>query len=149
MARQIEIEFECGGTFTVSLFEEGAPETCDFIWGLLPLEVKAERSVMSGGLISIPLEGTDFNKLEYVNTMIPVGEIGFLTTFLPHRPMNQPYTQILIPIGNNQAHQMWGIASPVNRFAALSDGSLADMVEVGARIRAQGPEKVTLRQKSA
>ena len=141
MGRKIEIIFEKGGRFVAELYDEGAPETCNYFWERLPFTVPARRSVSSGGLVGANLEGWDFNKLEYVTTMIPQGEVGFLTTNIPHRPMNKPYCQILIPTsGRSQIHQMWGIASPTNRLAKIIEGTIEDVRVVANRVANSGAD---------
>jgi hypothetical protein len=147
MARKMEIEFEKGGKIVAELFNEEAPETCNYVWERLPFTLPARRSVMSGGFIGVNLYDWTFNKLEYANTTIPAGEIGFLSRWIPHTPENKPYCQILISMGSgNQVHQMWGIASPTNRFAKIIEG--LDLVRViGTRLAEQGTENVTYRRK--
>jgi hypothetical protein len=138
MPRKIEIVFEKGGRLVAELYDEEAPETCNYFCERLPFTLPARRSVMSGGIIGVNLEGWNFNKLEYVNTMIPAGEIGFLSTFIPHRPMNNPYCQMLIPMsGRSQVHQMWGIASPTNRMGKIIEG-LENLRAIGNRIANEG-----------
>jgi len=148
MTRKIEIIFEKGGKLVAELYDEAAPETCNYFWDKLPFTLPARRSVSSGGIVGVNLEGWDFKKLEYVNTMIPHGEIGFLSTFIPHRPMNNPYCQMLLPLsGRSQIHQMWGIASPTNRLAKIIEG-MEGLREIGVRIANSGAdgENVTVKR---
>ena len=148
MGRKIEIAFEKGGKLVAELNDEAAPETCNYFWNKLPFTLAARRSVSSGGIVGVNLEGWDFNKLEYVSTMVPYGEVGFLSTFIPHRPMNNPYCQMLLPLsGGSQVHQMWGIASPTNRMAKIVEG-IELLREIGARIANSGAdgENVTVRR---
>ncbi len=147
-AAKIEISFKHGGRFVAQLHQDETPETCKYFLKRLPFTVPTRRASMSGGIIAVPLEGWDFNKLEYVNTVLPEGEIGFLTTFLPHRPANRPYCQMLIPLGGrSQVHQMWGIASPTNRMAKIIEGSLDELRAIGSRMANQGAEgnEITVR----
>ena len=145
--QRIEILFAKGGRFVAQLNEIEAPETCKYFLERLPFTLPSRRATSSGGMVGINLEGWDLNKLEYVQTMIPEGEVGFLTTFIPHRPMNNPYCQMLLPLsGGSQAHQMWGIASPVNRMAKIIEG-LDGLRAVGNRLANKGAdgEDVTVR----
>lgn len=146
MSRKMEIEFERGPKFVATLFDKEAPKTCNFVWNLLPLEeLKVVRATSSGDLMAIPLEGTDFKTLEYVTTMLDPGLIGLVTTFYPIRPMNRPYTQIAISFGKNLIHQMLGLATPINRFAEITEEKVDELTEVATHIAEQGTKKVTIR----
>jgi len=138
-AAKIEILFKNGGRFVAKLRQEACPETCKYFMERLPFSLPTRRASMSGGMVTVSLEGWTFNKLEYVNTMIRAGEIGLLTTFLPHRPANKPYCQMIMPTsGRTQVHQMWGIASPTNRFAEIVEGSMDELGAIARRLANQG-----------
>lgn len=146
MARKIELTFEKGGKIIAELHDEEAPETCNYFCERLPFTLPARRSVMSGGIIGVNLEGWNFNKLEWATSMPRSPVIGFLSTWIPHTPANKPYCQMLIPIGGAQVHQMWGIASPTNRMATIIEG-LDEVRTIGRRIANEGAdgENVTVR----
>tara|TARA_Y100000590_G_C15484428_1_gene925252 strand:- start:233 stop:877 length:645 start_codon:yes stop_codon:yes gene_type:complete len=144
----IEISFSRGGKFVAELRLEGTPKTCEYFLERVPFTLPARRASMSGGIIAVPLEGWDMKELENVNTMLPEGDIGFLTAFLPHRPMNRTYCQFLIPTsGRSQAHQMWGTSSPVNKFGKIVEGEMDEIRAIASRMANEGadPETCTVK----
>ena len=148
MAREIEIEFERGGKFVATLFDEEAPETCNFVWNLLPLErIDACRAMISGAVIDVPIEGKDFKTLEHVYSCLDPGLIGFVTSFFPKRPKSKPRVDILIGYGRNLIHTMSGFVTPTNIFAKITEGTVEQLSKVADRIKEQGIEKVTITRK--
>jgi len=147
LVRKIEFEFERGGKFVAELLEVEAPETCKYICDKLPITYRVRQSTISGETLGINLDGWDFKKLENSNTMVPPGELGFLTTHIPHTPETKLYCQILFAYGPNQIHQMWGRASPTNRFAKTVEGTVKELRDVATRIHEKGRENVTIKIK--
>jgi len=128
---KIVLEFERGGRITGTLFEDRAPRTCRTILESLPVEAEVLHAMWAG-------EEIFFN--------------GFPAEFEYEQPTREvkPGALAMVPRSSSFC-VFYGRAIPrgavdetieVTVFGQVDD--LAAMAEVGARIRRQGVEKVTI-----
>jgi hypothetical protein len=83
MARKIRISFpDDRASATADLLEDDAPNTCDALWELLPLRLKAVHDIWSGHQVVAHLDKSVVLQPENVLTYLPMpGDI-----FYYHRP---------------------------------------------------------------
>lgn len=83
MARKIRISFPGDGvSVTADLLEDDAPNTCDALWAMLPLRLKAIHDIWSGHQVLAHLDNKVVLDPENVLTYLPMaGDI-----FYYHRP---------------------------------------------------------------
>jgi hypothetical protein len=79
MARKIRISFPGdGASVTADLLEDDAPNTCDALWGLLPLRLKAIHDIWSGHQVLAHLDNKVVLDPENVLTYLPMpGDIFY------------------------------------------------------------------------
>ena len=79
MSRKIRISFpNDGASATADLLEDDAPNTCDALWDLLPLRVKAVHDIWSGHQVVAHLDKSVVLQPENVLTYLPMpGDIFY------------------------------------------------------------------------
>ena len=85
MPRKIRISFpDQSASAVADLLEDDCPNTCDAIWGMLPIRLKAVHDIWSGHQVLVHLDSKVVLDPENVLTYIPVpGDI-----FYYYRPPN-------------------------------------------------------------
>ncbi len=128
MPRRIRISFPGESVSAIaSLLEEDCPDTCDALWKLLPLRVKAIHDIWSGHQLLAHLDNKVVLAPENVLTYLPIpGDI-----FYYYRPRNyfrgEPYGRsesAEIGIVYDRDTRPQGPRGPeaVNLFASISSG---------------------------
>lgn len=79
VSRKIRISFpDDGASATADLLEDDAPNTCDALWDLLPLRVKAVHDIWSGHQVVAHLDKSVVLQPENVLTYLPMpGDIFY------------------------------------------------------------------------
>jgi hypothetical protein len=91
-SRKIRISFPDDGVSVVAdLLEEDCPHTCEAIWHLLPLRVKAIHDIWSGHQVLAHLDSTLELPPENVLTYLPVPGDIFYYYRPPHYFRGSPY----------------------------------------------------------
>lgn len=151
MSKQIEIEFERGGKFILSLLEDEAPKTCKLVWDALPIESEAQHAQYSGQLMFWFTPTIRFDELENPKLMgLFPGDLTFNPHFLHKLHVQTPSVAVpqeMLYVYGGCIPADWCGPSPVNHFAKTVQGSLEELVEIGKRTRRQGFEKVWMRRK--
>jgi hypothetical protein len=143
--RRIRISFSDGGpSATADLLEDDAPITCDALWALLPVRVKAIHDIWSGHQVLAHLDNKIVLQPENVLTYIPIPGDIFYYYRPPHYFRGSPYGRsesAEIGIVYDRDTRPQGPRGPeaVNLFANISSGladfarSCEDMISQGQK----------------
>ena len=92
LTRKIRIAFEDGsGSAIADLLDDDAPNTCEALWGMLPLRLTAVHDIWSGHEVLAHLEGSAVLAPENVLTYIPMPGDIFYYYRPPHYVRGAPY----------------------------------------------------------
>lgn len=93
--RQIRLSFVDGsGSAVADLIEDDAPNTCDVLWGMLPLRVNAVHDIWSGHQVLAHLDSSIVLDPENVLTFMPMPGDVFYYYRPPHYFRGAPYGRI-------------------------------------------------------
>jgi hypothetical protein len=144
MARQIRVSFPGGPSAIADLLDDDAPNTCDALWDLLPLQTKVVHDIWSGHQILAHLDNAIVLDPENVLTYIPVPGDVFYYYRPAHYFRGAPYGRsesAELGIVYDRDTRPQGPRGPeaVNLFANISTGlgefarACEDMIRRGQR----------------
>ncbi len=143
--RRIRISFSDGSTSAIAdLLEDDAPNTCDALWDLLPLRVKAIHDIWSGHQVLAHLDNKVVLQPENVLTYIPIPGDIFYYYRPPHYFRGSPYgrsesAELGIVYDRDTRPQGPRGSEAVNLFANIASGledfarSCEDMIYHGQK----------------
>ena len=146
MSRKIRISIPDEGASAIAdLLEDDAPNTCDAIWNLLPLRVKAMHDIWSGHQVLVHLDKSVALQPENVLTYLPMPGDVFYYYRPPHYFRGSPYGRsesAELGIVYDRDTRPQGPRGPeaVNLFANISSGleglakACEDMIYRGQKV---------------
>lgn len=149
MAKEIEIKFEKGGTFTAQLFEKEAPRNCETLWKALPMEVEAIHAAYSGQSVwAVLSKYIKLNDVHEENQKLLGNLPGTIAIDAYPPETNLHRVELVIVYGPNfYPRTPFAGEKPLNRIGMIM-GNLDELLKIGVNIREFGKQKVTISRKA-
>jgi hypothetical protein len=141
--KEIKLEFERGGIFGVSLFWDEAPQTCQGLWEMLPLNLEVAHAKFSGHVIYV-FPGFESKIMENSRCVgVMPGEVLYNPHFTncPSHP-----NELSMVYGPALMRDSFGYAQ-FNLIGRVKGSQIDNFIEVGRRIDLKGRESVTILRK--
>ena len=142
------IEFICDGIVAkAELLEDKAPQTCNFVWGILPVNAYITHAIYSGAEVAIILPGYFPVEAENATTAVLPWEIFFASLQAKdYFDVENDFSELAFFYDRNTGPRMLDGLVKVNIFAKFITGQ-DEFKRLCLQIRrGEGKKAVTIRQ---